>query len=188
MLYAIETAAESPTIGLDDLLAIHRVLLKASSSPVIAGRFRRSQNWIGGNDYDPCGADFVPPPEDLVEDLLVDLRDFWNKDSLPPVVQAAIAYAQFETIHPFDDGNGRTGRALVQVILRRRRLAPAFVPPISLILAADEDRYIRGLTSYRDDNVSAWLETFASSAAQAASLAGDYVSRVGDLQESGDAR
>lgn len=182
MLYAIETAASSDAVGLDDFLAIHRVLLEASANPKIAGRFRRSQNWIGGNDYNPCGADFVPPPDDIVEDLLVDLCEFCNDDSLPPIVQAGIAHAQFETIHPFDDGNGRAGRALIQVILRRRKLAPAFVPPISVVLAATKDRYIRGLTMYREDQVGDWLETFAAAAAKAAALATDYLSKVADLQ------
>ncbi|MBA2272315.1 MAG: Fic family protein [Actinobacteria bacterium] len=182
MLYAIETAASSDAVGVDDFLAIHRVLLEASANPSIAGRIRRSQNWIGGNNYNPCGADFVPPPHDLVEKLLADLCSFCNDYSLPPLVQAAIAHAQFENIHPFDDGNGRTGRALIQVILRRRKLAPSFVPPISVVLAADKDRYINGLTLYRDDRIGDWLEMFASVAARAATLAAKYVDRVAALQ------
>ena len=68
-----------------------------------------------------------------------------NDVALPPLVQAAIAHAQFETIHPFADGNGRTGRALVQVVLRRRGLTPAFVPPISVVLARDKDRYLKAV-------------------------------------------
>ncbi|MGH2756340.1 MAG: Fic family protein [Actinomycetota bacterium] len=182
MLYAIETAATSDSIGLDDFLSIHRVLLEASANASIAGRFRRSQNWIAGNDYNPCGADFVPPPHELVEELLIDLSLFCNNDSLPPLVQAGIAHAQFETIHPFEDGNGRTGRALIQVILRRRKLAPAFVPPISVVLAAHKDQYIGGLTLYRADQIGEWLETFATSAARAAGLASGYIDRVGQLQ------
>ncbi|HYO61119.1 MAG TPA: Fic family protein [Actinomycetota bacterium] len=183
MLYAIETAAGSSSVAIDDLLAIHRVLLNASANADIAGRIRRSQNWIGGNDYNPCGADFVPPPPELVEGLLSDLCAFCNDSSLPPLVQAAIAHAQFETIHPFEDGNGRTGRALIQVILKRRGLAPAFVPPISVVLAENKARYIRGLTLYRNDRIGEWLETFASAAARAATLATAYVEAVAALQE-----
>lgn len=182
MLYAIETAAGSESIGADDLLAIHRVLLEASANPNIAGRIRRSQNWIGGNDYNPCGADFVPPPPEFVDPLLADLCSFCNDDSLPPLIQAAIAHAQFETIHPFDDGNGRTGRGLIQVILRRRGLAPQFVPPISVVLAEDKDRYIKGLTHYRDDRIGEWLEMFATAATRAAILATAYVDQVARLQ------
>jgi Fic/DOC family protein len=74
---------------------------------------RTEQNWIGGSDYDPCSASFVPPPPDEVANLIEDLCVFCNQDSLPAVAQAAIAHAQFETIHPFIDGNGRTGRAPV---------------------------------------------------------------------------
>ncbi len=182
MLYAIETSAGSASIGVDDLLAIHRVLLEASANANTAGRIRRSQNWIGGNDYNPCGADFVPPPPELVDSLLADLCAFCNDFSLPPLVQAAIAHGQFETIHPFDDGNGRTGRALIQVILRRRKLAPSFVPPISVVLAADKDRYIRGLTQYRADRIGDWLEMFASASTRAALLGTTYVKKVAALQ------
>ncbi|MDQ3981509.1 MAG: Fic family protein, partial [Actinomycetota bacterium] len=183
MVYAIDTAARATGIGLDDLLAIHKVLLEASANPAIAGRFRREQNWIGGNEYKPCGADFVPPPPELVEPLLLDLGTFVNAESLPPLAQAAIAHAQFETIHPFEDGNGRTGRALVQVILRKRGLAPEFVPPISVVLADRKDEYIRGLTEYREDRVVEWIELFCGAAARAASLASEYVTRVAELQE-----
>jgi Fic family protein len=78
----------------------------------VGGRIRTTENWIGGNDYNACGADFVPPPPNYVDGLLSDLCDAGNDESLP-LVQAAVVHAQFETIHPFDDGNGRTGRALV---------------------------------------------------------------------------
>jgi hypothetical protein len=97
-------------------------------------------------------------------------------------VQAAIAHAQFETIHPFEDGNGRTGRALVQVILRRRGLAPTFVPPLSVVLAHDKERYINGLTLFRDDRLTEWIEIFASASVRAAMLAERYVDTVDKLQ------
>ena len=183
MLEALERATISASIRMDDLLSIHRILLEASPNPSIAGRLRRSQNWIGGNDYNPCGADFVPPPPEEVEELLADLCSFVDDDSLPPLVQAAIAHAQFETIHPFDDGNGRTGRALVHVILRRRGLAPAFVPPISVVFADRKDAYVRGLILYREDRVGEWIETFASAATRAAELAERYTITVQDLQD-----
>ena len=87
------------------------------------GRLREQQNWIGGSNYNPCSAAFVPPPPEPCRRCSRTLA-FFNGDDLPALVQAAIAHAQFETIHPFVDGNGRTGRALIHVILRRRGLAP----------------------------------------------------------------
>ena len=122
MQLAADDATEAETLTLDHLLDTHRVLMAgAVHAEQVAGTLRSKQNWIGGNDHNPCGAAFVPPPPEYVEELLADLVRFCNDESLPPLAQAALAHAQFETIHPFIDGNGRTGRALVQVILRRRR-------------------------------------------------------------------
>jgi Fic family protein len=118
-----------------------------------------------------------------VRRLLRDLYAFSAADDLPPLVQAGIAHAQFETIHPFDDGNGRTGRALVQVILRSRGLASPFVPPISVVFARNKRRYIRGLELFREDDVAGWLEIFATAAVDATKLAFRYVSAVTNLQE-----
>lgn len=182
MQLAIEHASATHNISPEDLAAIHRVLLEQAPNRSIAGHFRDKQNWIGGNDYNPCGADFVPPPPEEVPTSINDLCNFCNKEELPPLVQSAIAHAQFETIHPFEDGNGRVGRALVQVLLRRRGLAPAFVPPISVILARDRSRYIRGLTLFREDRTAECLGIFASAAAQAATLAVRYADQVTELQ------
>jgi Fic family protein len=183
MQLSIERAADLEGLRPVDLLDIHRVLLERAPNSQIAGRFRASQNWIGGNDYNPCGAAFVPPPPSEVDRLLDDLCVFVDDVALPPLVQAAIAHAQFETIHPFEDGNGRTGRALVQVVLRRRGLTPAFVPPISVVLARDKDRYLTGLTLFREDRIADWIELFAAATAEAATLAAHYALRVAELQE-----
>jgi len=183
MQLAIERASSTSGITPQDILDIHRALLARAPNAHIAGRMRTAQNWIGGNDYNPCGADFVPPPPEDVQRLLVDLCAFCDDEGLPPLVQAAIAHAQFETIHPFDDGNGRTGRALVQIILRRRGLAPAYVPPISVIFARDRERYIKGLTLFREDRIADWLSIFAVAANQAAGLAVRHGLRVGELQQ-----
>ena len=188
MQLAIERAADLEGVQPGDFLDIHRVLLERAPNSQIAGRFRTSQNWIGGNDYNPCGAAFVPPPPREVERLLDDLCVFVNDVALPPLVQAAIAHAQFETIHPFEDGNGRTGRALVQVVLRRRGLTPVFVPPISVVLARDKDRYLEGLTLFREDRIADWVELFATATAEAAMLAAHYTIRVGGLQDEWRAR
>lgn len=182
MLLAIERTTDADDLGDRDILEIHERLLEASR-PRIAGRFRTKQNWIGGNDFNPCTADFVPPPPDELEPLLKDLYTFCNDESLPPVVQAALAHAQFETIHPFDDGNGRTGRALVQVLLRRRGLSRSFVPPISVVLAQNKQRYVDGLTMFREGRLADWVEVFASAAARAAVLAEMYLAAVAKKQD-----
>ncbi len=183
MQLAIERAAETADIRPSDLIDVHRVLLASAPNSGIAGRVRNRQNWIGGNNYNPCGASFVPPPAGEVTRLMADLCRFVNDATLPPLVQAAVAHAQFETIHPFDDGNGRTGRALVQIILRRRHLAPSFVPPISVILARDKDAYVGGLTAYREGDLEKWIEHFCVATAQAAQLAERYSFKVRALQE-----
>jgi Fic family protein len=96
---------------------------------------RDRQNWIGGSEHNPCLAAFVPPAARVVPDLLADLCSFFNDESLPAVAQAAVAHAQFETIHTFADRNGRTGRGLIHLVLRRRGLATRVLPPVSLVLA-----------------------------------------------------
>lgn len=183
MELAVEEASGADELTIARVTAIHAALLARSPTPHIAGKLRTTQNWIGGNDYNPCGAAFVPPPPDEVDRLLGDLAVFCNSDYLPPLMQAAVAHAQFETIHPFDDGNGRTGRALIHIILRRRNLAPAYVPPISVVLAADKDSYIDGLTRFREGDVADWLERFAAAAARGATLAQRYLEQVTELQE-----
>lgn len=183
MQAAIENATEQQQIDLPQIIEIHRILMAASERPEIAGKIRTQQNWIGGNDYNPCGADFVPPPPEEVNPLLEDLCTFCNGETLPPLAQAALAHAQFETVHPHEDGNGRTGRALVQVILKRRNVAPHFVPPISVVLAQNKEEYIDGLVAYREGNFERWLEVFAAATAWAAQLASRYLAEVRDLQE-----
>ena len=182
MQFATEEASTVTRLTSFEIVAIHRVLMERSNRR-IAGRLRDRQNWIGGNDFNPCGADFVPPPPEAVHLLLDELSRFCERDDLPILVQAALVHAQFETIHPFDDGNGRTGRALVQMILRRRGLASAYVPPISVVLAREKDRYIEGLAAYREDRVLDWIEVFSLAAAEASKLAETYLEQVTDLQQ-----
>ncbi|MBA3803043.1 MAG: Fic family protein, partial [Acidimicrobiia bacterium] len=170
---------------------IHRTVIGSAGANDLAGVVRTTQNWIGGSSYNPCAASFVPPPPERLDDLLNDLVDYVNSDDHPVLVQAAIAHAQFETIHPFADGNGRAGRALIHVILRRRGLAPRFVPPISLVLATWATDYIAGLTACRhvgpaDDparsrGASTWLRTFASATARSCSDADRYAASIAEL-------
>ena len=175
---AVSEVAQSDRVSVESLQSIHTALLERTPYRRIAGVLREEQNWIGGNNYNPCGADFVPPPPEHVIPLLQDLCDFCDSDRLPPLAQAAIAHAQFETIHPFIDGNGRTGRALIHVILRRRGLASRYLPPISVRLSQQRASYIAGLIAFRDGQVDDWLEIFAGAVIDAAMLAINYQRQV----------
>jgi Fic family protein len=174
MQLAVEEASTAPGFTVHEIEEIHRRLMTGDANYHTPG--------IGGNDYNPCGAAFVPPPPSHMPALLNDLCEYLNSETASPLVQAAIVHAQFETIHPFADGNGRTGRALIHVILRRRGIAKTFVPPISLVFAAGRDRYIDGLTQFRGDDVTAWISFFAASATRSARLAQRYVAEVEKLQ------
>lgn len=192
MRWAVEPPAAVDAITVDHLLSIHRRLLAGTRIEEHGGQLRKEQNWIGGNSYNPCSAAFVPPPFERVPALLDDLCAFCNDDALPAVAQAAIAHAQFETIHPFIDGNGRTGRALIHVILRRRGLAPVVVPPVSLVLATWSQDYINGLTATRYpseassreaiEGLDAWIALFAAAMTRAVTDAERYEQRVAEVQ------
>jgi Fic family protein len=178
---AIRIASEAGDLTVDDVLAIHRELAIVPPLDRIAGRLREEQGWIGGAS--PPHAEYVSPPHRYVPELMEDLCRFMNRDDLSPVAQAAIAHAQFETIHPFGDGNGRVGRCLVHVLFRRRGIAPAYVPPVSLVLGANKDAYIAGLESFRADRVDLWVAQFARAVEAAAEQARDFSADVADLQE-----
>jgi Fic family protein len=192
MSSAIQSVSPGDPITVDQLLAFHRTLLAGSRLSAHAGVIRDEQNWIGGSDYNPCSAAFIPPPPEYVSGLLEDLCLFCNGDSLPAVAQAALAHAQFETIHPFVDGNGRTGRALIHLVLRRRGLATRTLLPVSLVLATWASDYIAGLdaTRYRGtasskaahDGLNLWVARFAAAAKRAVDDASSFEARTQALQ------
>jgi len=109
--------------------------------PDIAGRWREQQVWIGGSRFGPHEADFIPPHHDRVPAAMADLAAFMARPDLPVLTQAAIAHAQFETIHPFPDGNGRVGRALVHSLLKAGGLARSVTVPVSAGLLGDTGTY-----------------------------------------------
>lgn len=115
--------------------------------------------------------------------LLEDLCLFLARTDLPAVVQGAIAHAQFETIHPFGDGNGRVGRCLIHVVLRRRGLAPFYVPPVSVVLATNAAAYIGGLTAFREGRLTEWGGTFAAAMRTAGERAQALAARLDHLQQ-----
>jgi Fic family protein len=180
--HAVLLASESDKFTSEDLLEIHRTLFAGTRDEHLGGVIREEQNWIGGAPSSPRNAEFVPAPYELVPELLDDLCAFAGRDDIPAVIQAAIAHAQFETIHPFLDGNGRVGRALILGILRRRRLAPHYLPPVSLALAGEADRYVAGLTSWRSGRDD-WYTVFADAVSRASTAARAFAGHVAELQD-----
>jgi Fic family protein len=179
---AIALGSEDRPFTYEDLIAIHTTLLEATRDAHLAGMVREEQNWVGGTGLSPADAEYIPPPSEYVEKLLRDLVEFVNRDDLPPSLQAAAAHAQFETIHPFLDGNGRVGRCLIHVVLRRGRAAKTVVPPISLVLATNADAYIAGLGAWRGESPSEWILFFAGVAITAAREARRLADMVGEMQ------
>lgn len=146
MTAALELADD---ITSDAILSMHRALL-AHTEPDIAGQWRTEPVWIGGSDLGPHSAVFVPPHHGRVPAAIDDLVAFIRRDDLPVLAHAAIAHAQFETIHPFPDGNGRTGRALLHAMLRHAGLVRSVTVPISAGLLVAVGEYFDALTAYRD--------------------------------------
>ena len=143
---AVEEFSGARPVTADRLLALHRSLLP--DSPEHHGT-RSTQNWVGGSSYHPLDADFVPPPPELVPDLVADLLTYLNGATHAPLIQAALVHAQFETIHPFADGNGRVGRALIHTVLTRRGLLAGMILPTSPVLSTLSDEYVEALSCFR---------------------------------------
>ncbi len=135
-------------ISIESILAAHEALLEghAYAAP---GRFRVSQVWIGSGAISPHTASFVPPHHERIADSMDDLISFMRRVDLPVLALVAIAHAQFETIHPFNDGNGRVGRILVHAMLRYADVTRRLTVPVSAGLLADTAAYFRALTDYR---------------------------------------
>jgi len=193
MDWAISQVSTGSKITLQLLLEVNRRLLVETELSSSGGKLREEQNWIGGSDFNPCSADFVPPEWESVEALMEDLVDFSNQNDLPAVAQAALAHSQFETVHPFVDGNGRTGRVLIQMILRRRGLSPNVVPPVSLILATQAKDYVEGLgaTRYSGEpdskdainGINLWVGRFAAACVRSVGDAMEYENAAKAIQD-----
>jgi Fic family protein len=192
MNIAMELAEYEAKVTAETIVRIHERVLRASDLREHAGKLRAGQSWIGGNAYNPCEAAFVPPPPEEVPALLEDLATFCNERSLPGVAQAAIAHAQFETIHPFVDGNGRTGRAMIHVMLRRSGLCKQWSPPVSLVLATLKDDYIKALDGFHSKlpvdhpdaiaGLDEWVTFFAKACTRSVADAMLFEERVAEMQ------
>lgn len=182
-------ATEEAIAGLADrdhaITASDIIDLQHVIEPRLEQGLRQEQNWVGGTGWSPLRAAFVPPPESAVPRLVEDLVRFATATEGNPVVRAAIVHAQFETIHPFIDGNGRTGRALIHTVLRRADALRNTLIPISTIFAGDTDSYLAGLTGYRADPplLDEWVAGFAQAAERAAGNAVRLAQDIAALDE-----
>jgi Fic family protein len=159
----------------------HRRLMRHSGlAPELVGAFRDRQGWIGGTS--PQRAAYVPPPASEVAPLVDDLLRYVNRPAADAVAQAAIVHAQFETIHPYGDGNGRVGRLLVLWILARVLAVPT-PPPVSALIARDPGGYLSGLQRFRTEPVDPWVHWFASIVDHAATASVDWAAEATGLLE-----
>ena len=179
MREAIELKGE-PSV--EDVLRVHASLMSVTGES-FGGELRDEQVWIGGSAFGPQGAAFVPPSQERVPALLDDLMAFVRRDDLDPVVQAAVAHAQFETIHPFVDGNGRTGRALLHRWLRYHDVLRHATLPISSGLLHDVDSYMGALQSYHDGDVRPIVGELVNALEVALALAQSATRQIDDIIE-----
>ena len=164
--HVLAHARGAAPVTVDDLHRWHAELMRHGGLPPhLVGAFRDTQGWIGGRG--PQDAAYVPPPADAVPGLVDDLLEHLAAPPADPVAHAAVVHAQFETIHPYGDGNGRLGRLLVLWVLARR-LAVAVPPPVSVLIARDPGGYLSGLHWFRVGELTPWVEWFAGVVAQAA--------------------
>ncbi|MFJ4171012.1 Fic family protein [Paenarthrobacter sp. NPDC089714] len=197
-LIASNVSAMQAAIALSEDLSVHNIgtmhhTLLRSSDHTIAGEYRQRQVWIRGNS--PHSAEFVPPHHERVMEAMDDLVAFMRRDDIPALTQAALAHAQFETIHPFADGNGRTGRAIVSALLRAKGVTERVTIPVSSGLLTNTKLYFDALGSYREGDVLPIVERFAESAILAVehgrllaediqAAMQDYRDRLGTVQDS----
>lgn len=186
----LEAIEEGHEIGLAEICSLNAGLLQGSRIADEGGKLRTAQNWIGGNRVNPVGAAYVPPEPEKVAELMGDLVSFLNTSALPGIAVAALGHAQFEHIHPFADGNGRVGRALIHVVLKSRGLSRTTVPPISLVLATDKERYIANLAASRTDKdedfieaANDWIEYFANVTSLACERAAQFEQTLARIRD-----
>lgn len=178
--------ADAPELTTEMLEQFQRELIGPRGNIPLG--FREIQNWIGGVSRTPIGADFVPPPPEFVTELIQDLCDYLNGATHGTLIQAAIGHAQFETIHPFTDGNGRVGRALIHGVLLRRGLTRQTLLPTSLVLGTWSRQYIAGLSAYRANEPEKWIETFLDATDEAITQAQIITKNLMKLQSDWEER
>lgn len=183
---AMEAAiALADHLDTEAILGMHHALLRHDPQMAAeAGRLREELVWVGGRDHaGPIGAAYIAPRHERVPGALADLVAFMSRSDLPPLAHLAVAHAQFEAIHPFTDGNGRTGRALAHALLRAKGLTRHQTVPISAGLLVDTDGYFAALTHYRDGDAAPILRRFADATRFAAATGRVLVDDLADELE-----
>lgn len=178
----IKSVQDGGPIELASIYRAHGILMAEDPSErAHAGRPRSMQNWIEGSDYSPRGATYVPPPPRMVDDYMDDVIAFANRTDVGVLAQAAIAHAQFESIHPFTDGNGRIGRALINTILRKRGATKRIVVPLASAIVARRQDYFDALTAYRNGDATPIISAFSTGSIIAAQEARTSATRLADM-------
>lgn len=184
MNYGFDRLSTLP-LGLRFIKELHNELLKGARSSHFTdpGNFRKSQNWIGGTR--PDNASFVPPPPLEIMRSLGDLEKFLRtEDDLLPIIKAGLVHSQFETIHPFLDGNGRTGRLLITFQLHMEDLLEKPVLFLSWYFKKHQDVYYQRLREYHSQgNIERWLDIFLDGIIEVAQEAIDTVYEITKLRE-----
>lgn len=186
---AANTAAMRAALDLSQDLSttsvrkMHAVLMEHQPQHT-PGHWRDQPVWIGTRSDSPVGATFVAPHQERVPELMEDLAAFINDTTVRPLISVAVGHAQFETIHPFTDGNGRTGRALAQSMLRHRRVTRNVAVPVSAGLLADVEGYHAALTAYREGDVDPIIGAFATASLRAVHNARQLVSEIDEIRQS----
>jgi len=182
-LRALDVAlAHEGSLTVELLWQWHRILMiSADLDDGLKGAWRDRLSWVGGPT--PQRAAYVAAPHDCIDALMRDLVEFANTPRHDPVTAAALVHAQFESIHPFADGNGRIGRILIAWMLHRH-LGVAVPPPVSVAFLRDVGGYLAGLMRYRTEGPDAWVGWFANTIEQAARSATTTLAAVSALVDS----
>ena len=176
--------SENFPMSLRFMKELHKELMNKARASHFSdpGEFRRSQNWIGGTR--PDNARFVPPPIDEMNKALDDFELFIHaKDDVPPVIKSGILHAQFETIHPFLDGNGRTGRMLINFFLWKEEYLEKPVLFLSSFFKKHQELYYEKLLGYHNGRVQEWIEFFLDGVIEISQEAIDIVDKIIKLRE-----
>jgi len=179
--YGLERLKNDFPLSLRLLKEMHGILLSGGrGSHQTPGEFRRSQNWIGGTR--PGNALFVPPPVEYLSDCLGDFERFLHDESLPVLIKAGLAHVQFETIHPFLDGNGRLGRLLITLLLCTHGMLDEPILYLSLYLKQNRHTYYELLQEVRESgNWETWLEFFLIGIEKSSKQAIQTAEKINDL-------